>query len=46
MTKLDKQILALTAAAKKQPDPVKREKILRKIEEVRRKINHQKWLGQ
>lgn len=46
MTKQDKLNAALTTAARKQPDPVKRGKILKKIEEIKRRINNNNWLAQ
>lgn len=46
MTKLDKQILTLTGAAKKQTDPVKRAKIADKIKQIRDKKIMAQWLGQ
>lgn len=46
MTKQDKQILALQSAARRQPDPVKRAKILDKIKEVKQNIERLKWLAQ
>jgi hypothetical protein len=45
MTKHEKHIAALTRAAKKQPDPVKRARIVEKIREVKSKKAVANWLG-
>jgi len=45
MTKQDKYIAALTTAAKKQADPVKRRNILEKIKEVKQNYERNKWLA-
>jgi len=39
-------LLALTAAAKKQTDPVKRAKIVEKIKQIRQQHEKLKWLAQ
>jgi len=41
-----KQLLALRHAAKKQTDPVKKARIIQKIKDIERNIQHQKWLAQ
>ena len=46
MNKHDKQLLALQAAARKQPDPVKRAKIADKIKQIRDKKIMADWLAQ
>lgn len=46
MTKTDRQLLALQAAARRQPDPVKRGKIADKIKQVRERAQWNKFLGQ
>lgn len=46
MNKHYKQILALQAAARRQPDPVKRQRIVEKIREVRQRQVRNNWLGQ
>lgn len=46
MTKLQKQILALENAARKQPDPVKRGKIADKIFQIKQKKLMSEWLAQ
>lgn len=45
-TKLDKQILALLTAARKQTDPVKRGKIGDKIFQLKQKKLMNDWLSQ
>jgi len=42
----NKQLYALQHAARKQPDPVKRAKILDKIKEIKQRIEKLKWLAQ
>lgn len=42
----DRQLYALITAAKKQADPVKRQRILDKIREIQTRINKLKWLAQ
>jgi len=46
MTKQDKQLYALQSAARRQPDPVKRAKILDKIKEIKQRAEKLKWLAQ
>jgi len=45
MTKQDKYIAALTTAAKKQADPVKRRNIIEKIKQIQGKKVLAEWLG-
>lgn len=46
MTAHDRLIAALTTAARKQPDPVKRGKIILKIEDIKRRQKQKEWLAQ
>lgn len=46
MTTHDKQILALQAAARRQPDPVKRQRIVEKIREIKQRQARNNWLAQ
>lgn len=46
MNKYQRQILALQAAARKQPDPVKRAKIADKIKQIRDKKIMADWMAQ
>jgi len=43
---MTKQLYALHSAARRQPDPVKRAKILDKIKEIKQRIEKVKWLSQ
>ena len=46
MNKQDKLLAALTSAARRQTDPVKRGKILEKIKQVRERAQWNKFLAQ